>query len=35
MVLQTEVKDIPLNRGAGMGMKVPCVFRLCGSKLYV
>ena len=25
---------MPLNRGAGMRMKVPCVFRLCGSKSY-
>ena len=30
-----EVTAKPLNRGAGMGMEVPCVFRLYGPEPYV
>lgn len=30
-----EVITVPLSRGAGMGMEVPCVFRLYGPEVYV
>lgn len=30
-----EVTAVPLNHGAGMGMEVPCVFRLYGPESYV
>lgn len=30
-----EIKGQPLNRGAGMGMEVPCIYRLFGPTAYV
>ncbi len=30
-----EITGDPLNRGAGMGMEVPCIFHLFGPKLYL
>ena len=30
-----EVTAVPLNRGAGMGIEVPVIFRLYGPELYV
>ena len=30
-----EVTAVPLNHGTGMGMEVPCIFRLYGPESYV
>ena len=30
-----EITGVPLNRGAGMGMEVPCIYRLVGPEMYV
>ena len=30
-----EITGMPLNRGAGMGMKVPCIYRLYGPEVYI
>ena len=30
-----EVRGEPVNRGAGHGLEVPCVYRLYGPKRYV
>ena len=29
-----EITGAPPNRGAGMGMEVPCIYRLFGPKMY-
>ena len=30
-----EITGMPLNRGAGMGMEVPCIYRLYGPEVYI
>ena len=30
-----EITRMPLNRGAGMGMEVPCIYRLYGPEVYI
>ena len=29
-----EINGVPLKRGARMGMKVPCIYRLVGPEMY-
>lgn len=31
----TDVTAVPLNHGAGMGMKVPCIYQFYGTEVYV
>ena len=30
-----EITGMPLNRGTGMGMEVPCIYRLHGPEVYI
>ena len=30
-----EISGMPLNCGAGMGMEVPCIYRLYGPEVYI